>query len=71
MCISTPKMPEAPTPAAAPAAPEKVAENLKIKERAPSRTGAYGQNTARSRRSLRTDVNMGGTRAGANISRMG
>lgn len=64
-------VPEPKTPARAPAAPLKTAENLRMQERPRSATGEVKSNTARSRRTLRTDVNMGGVRAGANIARMG
>lgn len=64
-------VPEPVTPAAAPAAPLKTAENLRMQERPRSRDGRVSGNTARSRRTLRTDVNMGGVQAGANIARMG
>lgn len=70
MC-NTPDIPEPATPAAAPAAPLKTAENLKMQERPRSRDGQVRGNTARSRRTLRTDVNVGGVQAGANIARMG
>jgi hypothetical protein len=68
MC-PTPKMPKQKTPAAAPSAPLPTAENLKMNER-PSSRGKPGENTARSRRSLRTDVKATGG-AGTNIPRMG
>jgi hypothetical protein len=64
------KVPEQKVPAAAPAAPLPTAENLKINERPTSKGGRYGENTARSRRTLRTDVKASGG-AGTNIPRMG
>jgi hypothetical protein len=67
---SAPKMPKQVIPAAAPSAPLPTAENLKINERMASKDGKYGNNTARSRRTLRTDVNASGG-SGANIPRMG
>lgn len=70
MC-NAPDIPEAKTPAAAPAAPLKTAESLRMQERPRSKTGEVRGNTARSRRTLRTDVNTGGVRSGANIARMG
>lgn len=69
MCMN-PKMPKAVTPAAAPAAPMPTAENLKMNERPGSKRGEFDASTARSRRTLRTDVKASGG-AGANIPRMG
>lgn len=63
-------MPATKTPAAAPGAPLPTAENLKMNERQTSRDGRYNMGTARSRRTLRTDVKASGG-AGANIPRMG
>ena len=63
-------MPEQKAPAAAPSAPLPTAENLKINERLTSKDGRYGENTARSRRTLRTDVKASGG-SGTNIPRMG
>ena len=71
MCMpKTPKMPAAPKPAATPAAPLPTAENLKMNERQVSRDGTVGRNTARSRRTMRTDVRVSG-QAGPQIARMG
>lgn len=70
MCAPKIKTPEPVRPAAAPSAPLPTAENLKINERTSSKDGRYGSNTARSRRTLRTDVKASGG-AGANIPRMG
>lgn len=70
MC-PTPKVPKAPDPAAAPAPALATASFLKMGERAPSRDGAITPNTARSRRTLRTDVRMPTAGVGANIARMG
>ena len=71
MCTA-PKItpPKQVTPAAAPSAPLPTAENLKINERTTSKGGRYGDNTARSRRTLRTDVKASGG-AGTNVPRMG
>lgn len=68
MC-SSPKFEQA-TPAAAPAPPIKTAENFRMQERRKSSGGKVTKNTARSRRTMRTDVKMTGG-AGANIARMG
>jgi hypothetical protein len=68
MCMS-PDTPAAVKPGAAPAAPLATARNLKMNERPKSKDGAYSGNTARSRRTLRTDVKMSGG-AGSNIPRM-
>lgn len=70
MCTPKVKMPEQTAPAAAPSAPLPTAENLKINERLTSKDGRYGENTARSRRTLRTDVKASGG-SGTNIPRMG
>lgn len=70
MCMSQPKMPAAKTPAAAPAAPIATAERFKMNERPTSRDGTVKGNTARSRRTLRTDVKVSG-KAGPQIARMG
>lgn len=71
MCtVKTPKMPEAAAPAAAPAAPLPTAERFKMNERPTSRDGTVRGNTARSRRTMRTDVKVTG-KAGPNIARMG
>lgn len=70
MCM--PKAPKAgPAPAAAPAAPLPTAENLKMQERRTSKDGSYAGDTARSRRTLRTDVKMSTKSAGTNVARMG
>lgn len=70
MCAPKVKVPPQKTPAAAPSAPLPTAENLKINERVSSKDGRYGENTARSRRTLRTDVKASGG-SGTNIPRMG
>jgi hypothetical protein len=70
MC-STPKPPKAPTPAAAPAPALATASFLKMGERTPSRDGTFDPNTARARRTLRTDLRMPAAGAGASIARMG
>lgn len=64
MCM--PKMPSPVRAAAAPQAPQRSAETVKLNER---KTGR-GPNAARGRESLRTDVNVSGG-AGANIPVMG
>lgn len=69
MCTA-PKIPKATPPAAAPAAPIATAERFKMNERPTSRDGSVKGNTARSRRTLRTDVKVAG-KAGPNIARMG
>lgn len=70
MC-STPKMPPAPKPAAAPAPALPTASFLKMGERTPSADGTYGPATARSRRTLRTDVKVPSAGAGVALARMG
>lgn len=69
MC-GRPKMPETKTPAAAPAPPNPTAERFRMNERPTSRDGNVRGNTARSRRTMRTDVKVAG-KAGPNIARMG
>jgi hypothetical protein len=71
MCLGKPKMPSAPTPGAAPAAPLPSADNLKMNERRQSKDGSYAGDTARSRRTLRTDVKIAPNSAGTNVPRMG
>jgi hypothetical protein len=71
MCDSPDMPPPAKTPAAAPAAPNTTASVLKMGERPLSRDGSYGPNTARSKRTLRTDLNVQPGYAGVNVPRMG
>lgn len=70
MCAPKVKVPAPQTPAAAPAAPLPTAEALKMNERLQSADGSFNPSTARSRRTLRTDVRVTGARTGVNISRM-
>lgn len=69
MC-SGPTIEQSARPAAAPAPPIKTAENFRMQERRQSNGGRVTTNTARSRRTMRTDVKMAGG-SGANIARMG
>ena len=71
MCAPQVKVPKAATPAAAPAAPLPTADALKMNERLSSKDGTYDASTARSRRTLRTDVRVSGARTGVNVARMG
>jgi hypothetical protein len=64
------KMPEPTKLGAAPEAPSPLAAAFKIAERRPSVDGEIDLNTARSRRTLRTDIRMTPTSSGVNISRV-
>ena len=70
MCVPKVKVPKAEAPAAAPAAPLPTADALKMNERLTSGDGSVGPNTARSRRSLRTDIRVSGARTGVSVARM-
>lgn len=70
MCVPRIRMPQPATPAAAPPPPGSSADFMRTQERRQSQDGRYGQGVARSRRTLRTDVNMSG-QSGTNIPRMG
>lgn len=70
MC-PTPKMPAPIQPGAAPAPALPTASFMKMGERSQSKDGSFGPNTARSRKTLRTDIRMPTAGAGANITRMG
>jgi hypothetical protein len=69
--IKVPAPTQAAQPGAAPAAPLPTADALRMQERETSRDGAFLANTARSRRTLRTDIRISGARTGVNIARMG
>jgi hypothetical protein len=61
----------APAPVgAAPAAPLPTADSLRMQERTASPDGTVNPDTARARRTLRTDIRVPGTRTGVNIPRM-
>lgn len=70
MCAPKVKMPAAVTPAAAPAAPNLLASEFRMAERRVSQDGTYDANTARSRRTLRTDLKMPSVGTGVAIARM-
>lgn len=71
MCMpKTPKIPAPVQPGAAPAAPIPTADALRMQERETSPDGKVLNNTARSRRTLRTDIRVSGSRTGVNIARM-
>lgn len=70
MCPPKIKLPKAQPIGAAPAAPLPTAEALKMQEREVSSDGTYTPNTARSRRTLRTDIRVPGAGAGVNVARM-
>ena len=70
MCTPKIKTGSTATPAAAPASPLPTADNLKMRERTDARDGQITANTARSRRTLRTDLKIVGS-TGANIPKMG
>lgn len=70
MCAPKVKVPAPQQPGAAPAAPLPTADALRMQERPTSSDGTYTPNTARSRRTLRTDIRVSGARAGVNVARM-
>ncbi len=70
MCAPKVNIPKPVQPGAAPAAPLPTADAMRMQERNVSGDGSVNPNTARSRRTLRTDVKVSGARTGVNIARM-
>lgn len=70
MCAPKVKVPAPQPVGAAPATPLPTADALRMQERPASQDGTYTPNTARSRRTLRTDIRVSGARAGVNVARM-
>jgi hypothetical protein len=69
MCMKM-KMPEPTKLADAPDAPAPLASAFKIAERRPSVDGEIDPNTARNRRTLRTDLKVARSGSGVNVARM-